>query len=518
MKKWIGLFLIIILWACKNPLEDFALSFKIPLNDGLNTFTLRQYGAQTLPQKDFSLKTFGPKKSFLVNHLGNNTLSTNEDGRIVIAISKEFDFEKQKSFNFNLKFSTKGFTSKFYNFSKVNRANYSTTTYLASKTKTEGGVWGDSLLITDKRTWEKELINEYKEPLATIKIAENTNWQTDETYSLPLEINFVHFKTRNYLPGGGTITRYYDQNGTLQTKALEIKDFASMVYFQAADNQGQILTISDKPILIDFDLSKSINPLSGQLWSVNDSLDVLHHQEETNTWTKLKKVKINLINGKKMASTIGFQTGSYILAKTSSLCSSGPNFKVESAYQGIDILYLYRINDLQGKTLRSGYVSINNNTTFGLNYFPETTGFIKLSLFAYNNFYGGNSTDPIYVSNSLGSCAVSNHTIPLKLADHPLPVEVSLKLVCPSGKSIGNDLLKTQIRTQISEPGKNQWIDLLVFTFENPKITTYKIRKGSFYDFRISTDGGNSWPFLQSNYKIKEQKWTLDVKAEGYCK
>ncbi|OYU93036.1 MAG: hypothetical protein CFE21_22015 [Bacteroidetes bacterium B1(2017)] len=512
MRKYLALVLLLLAWACKNPLDDFALSFKIPLSDGLHTFTLRQYGAGLLPKEAFTLKTYGSSKDLLVNHLGNPTLEPNEEGKMVIGIPQDYDFTTKKNFVFNLKIGSKGFTSKYYNFTKADRGNYNATTYLASKTKTLAGIWGDSLSISNNVAVLKELKNENNETLATLSLAANTNWKA---VSYPLEMNMVHFKTRNYLPGGGTVGSYYDTKGVLQNSPFEIKDFAAMLYLQAADGQGQISISTDKTFGLTFDLSKTIDPLTGMLWSVNDSLDVINYQEETNRWYKLARAKPN--NKREVKINVS-QTGHWILARTSSLCNTGPEFKINSAYQGIDIFYLYRVEDSQSKVLRSGYLSVNNGSVVRLNYFPETTGSVRLVVYDFNNFYGGNANLPIATTNWVSSCSFSNTPIALKLTTTPQPVEVELKLVCPAGKTIGPDLLKTQIRTQISEPGKNQWTDLLVFTFENPKITTYKIRKGGVYDFRISTDGGNTWPFLQSGFKIKEQKWSLDVNAEGYCK
>lgn len=515
MKKYLAFVLLFSAWACKNPLDDFALSFKIPLSDGLHTFTLRQYGASLLPKEAFTLKTYGSSKDFLVNHLGNPTLQPNEEGKMVIGIPQDYDFEARKNFVFNLKIGTKGFTSKYYNFNKTNRSNYSTTTYLASKTKTLAGLWGDTLSISNNNAVEKELKNENNESLVTVSLAANTNWKA---ITYPVEMNLVHFKSRNYLPGGGTVSSYYDTKGVLQNSSFEIKDFAAMLYLQVADSQGQISYSTDKPFDLTFDLSKTIDPKTGKLWSENDSLDVINYQEETNRWQKLVRTKPITINNKRVVKINASQSGHWILARTSSLCNTGPEFKINSVYQGIDIIYLYRVEDSQGKVVRSGYLPINNSSVLRLNYFPETTGSVRLVIYDFNNLYGGNASLPIATTSWVSSCSFSNTPISLKLNATPLPVEVELKLVCPAGKTIGPELLKTQIKTQISEPGKNQWADLLVFTFENPKITTYKIRKGETYDFRISTDGGNTWPFLQSGFKIKEHKWSLDVNAEGYCK
>jgi len=502
-----------VLMACKNPLDDFALSFKIPLSDGLHTFTARQYGASLIPNEALRLQTFGPQKNLLVNHLGNPSFAPNVEGRIVLAIPQDYDFENQKNFVFNAKLGAEGYTSKYYNFNKTNRSNYSTTTFLAKKLVTLNGVWGDSLSLIDDRQVNKVFTNEKNDFLGALEVPENTQWIS--ATQKPIELNIIHFKTRANLPGGGTVTSYYDTQNVLQNKPLEIKDFAAMVYLQAADSQGQISMSTDKTFGLTFDLSKTIDPLTGKLWSENDSLDVINYQEETNRWYKLARAKPN--NKREVKINVS-QTGHWILARTSSLCNTGPEFKINSAYQGIDIVYLYRVEDNQSKVLRSGYLSVNNGSVVRLNYFPETTGSVRLVVYDFNNFYGGNANLPIATTNWVSSCSFSNTPIALKLTTTPLPVEVELKLVCPAGKTIGPDLLKTQIRTQISEPGKNQWTDLLVFTFENPKITTYKIRKGGVYDFRISTDGGNTWPFLQSGFKIKEQKWSLDVNAEGYCK
>ena len=498
--------------ACKDPLENFALSFKIPIAEGRYTFAVRQYGAGLIPGTVNLMKS-GKDGALLVNSLGGPNTKINIDGNFILAIPQAQIVNANNPFEFNIKLGAKGFTSRYFNINTNSKINSSYTALLASKTNTVGGAFGDSVVISNGLAMTKKIINEKGNLLATLDFAQGQQWSNAKgNVNGNLDLMLIHFNNKTYVPGGGTIVNPYNRNGQIQTKAIEMKAFGGMLYLQGANNEGIIATKSNTPIGLKFELANM------GTWKLGDSTTVMWYQEETNKWVIWDTRSVKMENGKPIVDVAIDQTGYWALTQLSALCSQGPEFKVSSTYTDHDIVYYYKIEDKKGTVVRSGYLSLNNGNTVRLNYFDEAVGPVRLLLYDYANFRGGDLTKPILTTPFTEICSFSTQTISPVLKTTPEPIEVELVLKCPQGTSIGPDLLKTQIRTQISVPGKNQWQDLLVFTFENPKIKTYKLQKGGVYDFRISTDGGNTWPFLQSNYTIKEQKWSLDVNAEGYCK
>jgi hypothetical protein len=97
-------------------------------------------------------------------------------------------------------------------------------------------------------------------------------------------------------------------------------------------------------------------------------------------------------------------------------------------------------------------------------------------------------------------------------------VEVGFVLQCPSGKTFDDTYLPKEMKAQYSLAGKNAYRDLVTFTPNTKKVKTYKLEIKQNYDFRVSTDGGATWPYKQNDYKIDNQRWTFLISAENYCK
>jgi hypothetical protein len=174
--------------------------------------------------------------------------------------------------------------------------------------------------------------------------------------------------------------------------------------------------------------------------------------------------------------------------------------------------------DEKNQVLRSGYMPINNKAEINLNYFDANTGKIKFKLFNYTDTGLGNRNTLLYETGLMNACTNNSLNANVDIKPKPEAVTVELKLKCPTGTSLPNDLKKTQIKLQVSEPAKNIWRDLLTFTFENPTLKSYRVQRGKTYDLRISTDGGNSYPYIQEAYNIKYQSFRVNLDAEGYCK
>jgi hypothetical protein len=514
-KQYIYLIFLTLTLSCQNPLENFTLTFKIPIAEGLFSFLAYDY-LSNIPT-NINLDVIGPDKQKIVNILGDPKIIQSEDGKFTLAIPENINVSKSSPFKFNCRIGGNIYTSKYFNIEAIGKNNLIFSFRIASKKTTQNGAIGDSLLVDSKPLiWEKR--NEKDQIVTRLIFQKETTWKNSQ--STNFELNVVQFNRngRGFVPGGGRIIKPYNTENISTENSLEVKDFAGMVYIQVIDQNWEIKSESVKPFLLEIALLENSNNTNNLPWKIGDSLEVFNLDETNNQWYLNKKVPVFKKDGSWWVNKSIYKSGYWIFGGSRKICNEGPIFTFNTTYTDLDIAYYYRVLNSENKIIRTGYVSLNNGSTLNLNYFGDDTGNIKLQIFDYSDFRQGNLEKAIFTSNQKDACSVNKETINIKLNPAPNPVEVELKLQCPNGTSISPSLLKTQIKTQISIPEKNQWRDLLTFTFENPKIKTYKLQKGNVYDFRISTDGGNTWPYKQNNYKIKEQTWSLDVNADGYCK
>jgi len=502
--------LMLILWACQDPLEGFTLTYKIPISEGIYRFQASNYEGKLPPDTRFSLK--GKNAPDLVNILGDKKIGFNKEGVLVLALPASLLASVQNPVQFNIGFAAMGHLQRVYNFKANQKNNGSFNPLLAPYKKTLNGVLGDSLVST--QGLRKVLVNEKGDSLAKIDLPAANVWGA--TWNMQLS----HFNRAGsrYIPTGGGMSQYLNPQGQLISNARELIFVESMLQMQVFDKELSISKNATKEINATWYLDDNLNKSNGKVWAKTDSLELYRYDEEDGYWEFYGRRAVEKTGNRYVVNAKIKKTGYWVLSSSKQLCPLGPNVKISSTFTDLDLYYLYQVLDEKNQVLRSGYMSINNNAEINLNYFDANTGRIKFKLLNYTDTGLGSLNSVLYETGLMNACANNALNANVDIKPRPEAVMVELKLKCPTGTSLPNELKKTQIKVQVSEPAKNIWRDLLTFTFENPVLKSYRIQRGKTYDLRISTDGGNSYPYTQEAYNIKYQSFRVNLDAEGYCK
>jgi hypothetical protein len=251
---------------------------------------------------------------------------------------------------------------------------------------------------------------------------------------------------------------------------------------------------------------------------VGDKLTVVSYNEFSNRWIKEKGTAISSDARGLFIELVIPHLSYWAVGWERPLCSFGPKYVVKSNFQDVDINYLAQIKDVRtGAVVREVYLSVNNGQSYNYNYFPSGGNAFRMEVQNFSEFRGGNR-QVVATSGTTASCTTDTHVLDLSSLALPKPIQVKFEVDCPPGQELDESLLPAEMRTQISEPGKDNWQNLLTLTRQVREIETYRLTPKSTYDFRISTDGGASWPFKQINYTIKEASWSIKIDAVNYCK
>ena len=492
--------------ACKNPLEDFSLTFKEPVADGRLQFTVRDFTGK-IPA-GLELKVEGPDAGLLVNSLNDPTYAFNEEGQLLLAVERSVSPVSESPLRFNIQISALGYTTRTFNIQFSSRANQQYYVRLAElgNGQVQGfqiqNAAGESLLKT-----------------ASGSQALMVQWPADQKWSTVsgspaqggVQLNLIYYgqQGKSFLPGGGRVTRPLLPDGSLAPFPFDIPQVDGMVEIEAHDEAGNLATDFNRPIPTRLYLPQSLP---------GEKKELLSYSVEKGKWIKEGEVTVHQDNSG--AAYVAFEMTHFSFWMATSIreiCPAGPLFKVSSDFSDLDLSYYFEV--LNGEErLRTGYMNVNTGAGLSLSYLPVEAKEARLKIFNYSDYQGGNREEVLYESAAVPVCEASEYPVNLKGKMNPVPIKVTFEAACPAGKSLDESKLPSQMLTQISAPGQNQWRNLLTFTRDTRLITTYRLVKGQTYDFRISTDGGNSWPFLQSNYTVNKNEWTIKVDTEGYCK
>lgn len=71
-----------------------------------------------------------------------------------------------------------------------------------------------------------------------------------------------------------------------------------------------------------------------------------------------------------------------------------------------------------------------------------------------------------------------------------MAIEIEFEITWSQGKTVDKEVMPFQLKTQFSEPEKNQWVNMPSISKEVRVAKTYMLQLGKRYDLRASTDGG----------------------------
>lgn len=505
--------------GCANPLEDFKLTFKEPITQGLYTFTIRDYANRQVIPTD--LKITGKEADRVVNNLNDPKFVFSEEGQIRLAIERSIEPTPSEPFSFLATFSAEGFLPQSYRIRATNRANRGFTARLASLTTRTQGVLGM------QATPNAQGITTFADPegLPWVRWTGAVSPQGLNPWGEPVQGNIrwrlQHFNrtSKNVLPGQ-TIGRLYDPTGKELPDAHVFQGTAGFIYTQWVTETEEIAKLAT-PLAVQMWLENQVNPLTGKEIQKGEMLPLYQYNPFTGRWTKQADVVAEQEATGRLFVRFAMQEGSYwIVGWTTAVCNTATTFRIQSLLKDVDINYFCQyVRESDGQVVRNFFASMNNGSSFSTQFLPRETGKVRLFIYLSTDFHGGDRTTPVYKSEPVDVCV--SQVVPLNLdliLPFPPSVNVFFNVRCPEGKTLDETLLPAQMRSQFSEPGKNQWRDLAVFTRSSRSIRTYRLKTGATYDFRASTDGGVTWPYKQENYKIVASYYGLTLQADGYCK
>jgi len=494
-------------------LEGFQLSFKEPITEGLYTFTVRDYTNQPLP--DPTLVLAGEGKGMIVNHLNDPTIRPTADGRYLVALERSVQPDVQRPILFSATITQGGYVPQTYFFRATNRANRSFTTRLAPLDREEAGVRGGQATLTAGQTAQVGTLS-WRVPAGT-------------TFSLtqggmangPVQVRTHQFSpaARGFYPGT-TLSRVHRPDGTFFPDAFQLQQLGG--FFQPYVLWGDEEVASwSQPIEIKMPLGAQVNPPTGQSLKAGDRVPLYTYGAWNGRWTARGEGIVEVSDGGGLMVPVLLDRPELVaVAWYTQVCSTATRFRIQSLLTDLDINHYceYR-RATDGRVLRAFHASMNTGTVLTTSFFPRDTGPIQLYIFSSTDYQGGDRQTPLFVSPPVDPCAIREEVLDVRLAiPFPPSVNVFLSVECPAGTSFQESDLPSQMRVQFSAPGGDQWRELGVFSRSVRRIRSYRVKTGATYDFRLSTDGGVTWPYRQTSYRILASYYGITLLGEALCK
>lgn len=324
---------------------------------------------------------------------------------------------------------------------------------------------------------------------------------------------------RGFYPGN-TISRMHRPDGTFFADAFQLRHLGGFFQVQALRGEDEVVGW-DRGIEVTFPLVGQVHPETGQPLKAGDRVPVYTFWSGTGRWTARGEAIVAAGSGGGLAVTVSLERPELVaVAWYNQVCATAARFRIQSLLTDLDIAHYVeyrRVSD--GRVLRSFHASMNTGTVLTTSFFPRDTGPIQLYIFNATDYHGGNRQTPLFVSPAVDPCEAQEITLDVRLAiPFPPSVNVFLSVECPAGTSFQESDLPLQMRVQFSAPGRDQWRELGTFSRSVRRIRSYRVRTGETYDFRLSTDGGVTWPYRQTSYRIVASYYGITLLGEALCK
>lgn len=528
----VGIFELCILNACKDPLDGFQLLFKEPIEKA--KLEIRFSSTTGKLPDDIKLRIAGKEADKIVTNLNTKNFKISKEGVIFLAVDPEVIPSVQEPVVFTVSAEAEGFTKVIKEFVFTSTGNQFYYPRFFSIDNPPTGVSADQFKLFANTNGEitkpfKIVTNQkVKQESAFVTIQEGTvlfNTQ-NQIISGDMALVIHHFDNRAgtpFIPEGGLARNPIDNYNNF-VDAFNFSRIAGFASVEISSDKQEVARTFSKPIVVTFELNPGTqNPETKALIKVGDKIPFISYNTYTGVW-KIEgssTVVKNTTSGKLECTSTISHPAYLINGWINWLCKQGPAFTIKSKFKDVDLTYYYSLTNVKtGNTISSSYINLNNNSVFKLNYLSKESEEIKLQLFDYNNIYGGNRTKPIAESVGFKTCENKSFTVDISSLPVPPAIEVEFEITCPRGKTVDKDVIPSQLKTQFSEPDKNQWINMPSISKEVRVAKTYMLQFGRRYDLRASTDGGVTWPYKQNNYLIDKKKWAFEILGDelGYCK
>ncbi|MBA4850539.1 hypothetical protein [Emticicia sp. BO119] len=528
-----GILVLFVLSTCKNPLDGFQLLFKEPIEKA--KLEIRFSSTTGKLPDNVRLIIAGKDADKIVTNLNTRNFKITKEGLIFLAVNPDIIPSAQAPVTFTVVAEAEGFTKliKEFTFTGTGNQYYSprffsintppagvSVNQFTLSTTTQGSLTKPSTLKTESAS---------KQENAWVMIQEGTVFLNSLKQPIAGEMDFVmhHFDNRSggaYLPEGGLARNPFDLNNASLPDAFNFSTLASFAFLEISSKQQEVARAFTKPMTINLELNpNTVNPETKSLIKAGDTIPLISYSPYTGIWKIEGSSTIikNANTGKLECQAQIAYPAYWINGWPRWLCKQGPAFTIKSNFKDVDLLYYcVLVNTKTGNTIASYYINLNNNAVFRLGNLPKEMEETRLKLYNYNHIYGGDRTKSIDESVNFNICESKNFSLDVTSLLVPPGIELEFDITCPKGKKLDEASIPSQMKTQFSEPGKNQWINMPTITRNATTAKTYLLRIGQKYDLRASTDGGVNWPYKQNNYLIDKKKWAFEILGDelGYCK
>ncbi len=525
-KLYIGvLFVSLFVLSCKNPLDGFVLGFKEPIDKATIRLQFSLPNEGKLPS-DLKFQIVGKDADKIVTNLNTKNFKISKEGILILAVSPEFVPSNNNPIKITLVAESKDYTKIIREVTFTNTNNYSFY-FGFTKRNVVGNANANQLIldVTKSRKLEVQSFNNTER--VQLVIPDNTLFLSanNEVVNGMIDVTLQHFNSKSsktYLPAGGIAPNPIDKDNKLLSEPFDFLQTAGVVSIEMSTQNHEIIKKFSVPLRISLEVNSAIvNPVTDKNLVDKDKLLLFSYDTETGIW-KIEgdeQVEKNQSTGRLEVNFDVSHLTYWIVGWKRDICRTGPSYTIKSDFKDLDIIYYSQLVDAKtNQLIRDFYISLNNGAIAGMNLIPKVTENVKLRIFDYNNYYGGDSKNYLVESAPLPLCGINNLVLDVSKLTRPKYVELDIKVVCPQGKVLDEAGLPAQMRVQYSEPDKNVWKDVGVLTRFNRKIKTYRMQLNKKYDMRGSTDGGVTWPYVQKNYLVDKQLWSFELPGKEYCK
>ena len=468
----VGILEILLLYGCKNPLEDFQLKFKDPINQ--SKLEIRFSSTTGKLPEDMVFTIAGKDADLIVTHLNTKNFKINKEGIIFLAVKPEILPSKEQPVTFTVIAEAKGYTKIIREFTFSSTGNQSFNPRFFSSDTPPNGVTAKQFEVNTDNSGaaNKAYVLEAssaKQENARVTIPSGTVMKNahNEAVSGKIAVVVHHFDNRSgggYLPEGGLARNPVDKDNKPLPDAFNFASLASFVSIEMSSEKQQVVRTFTQPIEVTFELNPAtVNNDTKKVIKEGDLIPLISYDNEKFIWKVEGTVPIvkNATSGKLECTAKVSHLSYWVVGWTQVLCKQGPAFTIKSNFAGVDLLYYcVLVNAKTGAQVASYYVSFNNGSRFGISNMVNDGVDVKLRVFNYNHIYGGDNTKSIFESEVFKVCDSKSFTIDVSLLPIPPAVEIEFEITCPKGKTLDPAAVPAQLKTQFSEPGKNQWRDM----------------------------------------------------------
>ena len=513
----------LLVYACKNPLEDIVISIKDPIaTSAIKIYYINANYADTARvPKNLKITFIGKDADKIVNSVGGKKISVSKDGLLGIAISSE---STTRPIKFTVVAEAEGFLSSVEEIEINGTGNIERTSRMFKLNSLPAGIsLGLGTIESGSNGSASSSIStngKIEQTQLSIPIGLITKDKTGQTISGKLSYVLTHYdvSAKNYVPSSYT---FYNAIG-LDGKVLKPFDFNPFGFFSISIFNEKFERVANlsKPVELVVEVSENYLRVNGNKLRAGEKIPFWGYIN--GTWKMLSEVILNRNERGRLEVKVSVSDATYYaFGEMIEICEKGPNFTISSKLAGLDTYYYAKLLDVTtGVQTGAFYMNLNNGAVANISGQRPYKNKVTMHLFNYNNHYGGDlNNNPIFKSEPFDICEDKKITVDASTLLEPKSVTLEITIKCPEGKVLDESQFPAAMQLQYQLSGtNNNWTDLITLTRAIRKVKTYKLNFGKKYNLRATTNPAQGWPFLQRDTTIKQDYFLLKLDGQGYCK